>query len=578
MAFDIDIGFTSHPGRKEINEDFCSAKAPDVLQHPWGTICAIADGVSAGGHGRDAAQSMVMSLMGDYYETPENWEATVALERTIAKHNTWLMGINQSRAPESGLTTLTALVLRGHYYTVAHVGDSRAYLLRDGQAILLTTDHVNTLPDMKHQLRRAVGAEDTVKVDYVQGAAQVGDVFVLLTDGVHGMIQPSRLEVFAQEGDAQSMSEQMVTAAVDLGGQDNASAVVVRIMSGQTDSLLAENETAHMLPLPAKLNVGEQIDGMLVMDVLQTHGLHLLYQVRDPMSQRLFLLKTLHPKHEEDTAERELLAHEAWLAKRMQTSEAASYLAQVHEEPPSGMAEHLYVLYDWHNGETLQQMLDVHGKLSLEPALSAASHTLKALALLHAQGVIHRDIKPANLHWGSDGALRILDLGVALSGSEPESARLQHAGTPSYINPEQYGYSLQGDKPEKSADPQSDLFALGVTLYQLLTGKLPYGEVLPYQTVRYAKDPLPPSRSNPEVPAWLDHVVLKAIARNELQRFATAQDFLQALEGGANQPLDALSSASPPTRDPQALLKIALAGSVLLNLLFVLWFIFSSPK
>jgi serine/threonine protein phosphatase PrpC len=577
MAFDIDIGFTSHPGRKEINEDFCSAKAPDVLQQPWGTICAIADGVSAGGHGRDAAQSMVLSLMGDYYETPENWEATVALERTIAKHNTWLVGINESRAPESGLTTLTALVLRDSTYTVAHVGDSRAYLLRGGQATQLTTDHVNTLPDMKHQLRRAVGAEDIVKVDYVQGQAQSGDVFVLLTDGVHGIIQPRQIEVFAQEGDAQAISEHMVTAAVDLGGQDNASAVVVRIMGGQSDSLLEENEATHMLPLPGKLNVGEQIDGMLVMNVLQAHGLHLRYQVRDPMSQRLFVLKTLHPKHEEDAAERELLAHEAWLAKRMQASDAASYLAHVHEAPPSGIAEHLYVLYDWQNGETLQQMLDAHGKLGQEQAISAASHTLKALALLHAQGVVHRDIKPASLHWGSDGALRLLDLGVALSGSEPESARLQQAGTPSYINPEQYGFSVQGERPEKSADPQSDLFALGVTLYQLLTGKLPYGEVLPYQTVRYAKDPLAPSRSNPEVPAWLDHVVLKAIARNEQQRFATAQEFLQALEGGANQPLDALSSTSSPVRDPQALLKIALAVSVLLNLLFVAWFIFS-PK
>ncbi len=578
MAFDIDIGFTSHPGRKEINEDFCLAKAPDVLQQPWGTICAIADGVSAGGHGRDAAHSMVMSLMGDYFDTPQNWEATVALERVIAKHNTWLMGINQSRAPESGLTTLTALVLRGHQYTVAHVGDSRAYLLRDGQATQLTTDHVNELADMKHQLRRAIGAEVTVKVDYVQGTTQAGDIFILLTDGVHGMIQPGRLPVFAQDGDAQTISEQMVTAAVDLGGQDNASAVVIRVMASAVDSVTNENEMSHLLPLPHKLNTGEQIDGMLVMQLLEERGSHLLYQVRDPMSEALFQLKTLHPQYEEDASERELLVYEAWLAKRMQESPVANYLVAPHDTPPSGMAEYLYVLYDWHNGETLQQMLDTHGKLGIEQAVSAASHSVKAIGLLHDQGVIHRDIKPANLHWGSDGALRLLDLGLALAlnGSEPELGRLQHAGTPSYMNPEQYGFSMQGDRPEKSADPQSDLFALGITLYQLLTGKLPYGEVLPYQTVRYAKDPLPPSRFSPEIPAWLDHIVLKAVSRNEQHRYASAEEFLRALEAGDSQPLDALSTTSTPVRDRQGLLKIALTGSVLLNVLFVLWFIFSA--
>jgi serine/threonine protein phosphatase PrpC/serine/threonine protein kinase len=574
MAFDIDIGFTSHPGRKEINEDFCSAKAPDILQQPWGTLCAIADGVSAGGHGRDAAQSAVMSLMRDYYETPENWNITEALESTIANHNAWLMGINQGRAPESGLTTLTALVLRSQGYTVAHVGDSRAYLLRNGEILQLTTDHVNELPDMQHQLRRAVGAESNLQVDYMQGPLQAGDVFVLVTDGVHGMIQPARLAVFAQEGDAQTISEQMVNAAVDLGGQDNASAVVVRILGVQTtDSLLAENEVAHLLALPHKLSAGDQIDGMLVMDLVAAPGAHLRYQVRDPMSQKLFLLKTLRPKLQDDATERELLAHEAWLTKRMQTSAAGSYLVHLHDAPPCGIAEHFYVLYDWHNGETLQQMLDARGKLEVQQAVSAASHTLMALALLHEQGVIHRDIKPANLHWGSDGVLRVLDLGVALSGSEPESARLQHAGTPSYINPEQYGYSVQGDRPEKSADPQSDLFALGVTLYQLLTGKLPYGEVLPYQTGRYAKDPLPPSRSNPEVPAWLDHLVLQAISRNEHQRFASAEEFLLALQTGASQPLDALSVTSAPQRDRQALWKMALAASVLLNLFLLLWFV-----
>ena len=172
--------------------------------------------------------------------------------------------------------------------------------------------------------------------------------------------------------------------------------------------------------------------------------------------------------------------------------------------------------------------------------------------------------------------MRLLDLGVALSGREPEAARLLHAGTPSYMNPEQWGFHAQaGQGAEEPPDAQSDLFALGVTLYQLLTGgKLPYGEVLPYQGGRYFRDPTPPSRRNPEVPIWLDHVVLKAVARDKRLRFETAEEMLLALERGASRPLTAPPATPLIHRDPAALWKIALGLSLLLNALLVYWLLF----
>ncbi|MEO8248567.1 MAG: protein kinase, partial [Burkholderiales bacterium] len=103
-------------------------------------------------------------------------------------------------------------------------------------------------------------------------------------------------------------------------------------------------------------------------------------------------------------------------------------------QPP---ASSHYLLYDWHAGETLQQMLDRKVAFSVPQVVAMATQTARALGALHRHGVIHRDIKPANLHQGEDGVLRLIDLGVALSGREPESTRLLHAGMPSYINPEQ---------------------------------------------------------------------------------------------------------------------------------------------
>ena len=586
MSFDIDIGFTSDTGKKATNEDFAAAMLPERGQEGMGAIVAIADGVSTGGMGREAAQTTVTSLVRDYFGTPETWDTTVALDRIIGAQNAWLAGINRRRHPALGLCTLTALVLRGQSYALAHVGDTRAYLLRGGSLTQLSTDHVVDHPDFSHQLLRSVGLDDRLVVDYSQGDVQVGDVFVLLSDGVHGRLNDKKLKAHLQADaalDCQAVSAALVAAALAAGSDDNATALVVRVR-GLLDSTLAdENRHAQQLPIPPRLKVGEVIDGLTVTATVADSGINILYQVRNPATRQLYALKTLNPQRAHDTQERAMLAHEAWLAKRMMTGRAAEHLVQVHDPLPTRLGPSgFYLLYDWHGGETLQQMLDRKHRFSVPQATTAATHVARALGRLHRQSVIHRDIKPANLHQGEDGVLRILDLGVALSGREPESTRLLHAGTPSYMNPEQWGLHVKAsmgtsDKngPEELPDAQSDLFALGVTLYQLLShGRLPYGDVLPYQSGRYFRDPVAPSRHNPEVPIWLDHVALKAVARDKRLRFETAEELLLALERGASRPL----TAPPPTpliqRDPTALWKLLLACSVLFNLLLVYWVLF----
>ena len=583
MAFDIDIGYTSQAGRKAHNEDFCAAMLPAPGQEDMGSIVALADGVSAGGMGREAAQTTVTSLVRDYFGTPETWDTTVALDRIIAAQNAWLCGINRRRHPAMGLTTLTALVLRGHSYTVAHVGDTRCYLVRDGKATLLTQDHVVNHPDFKHQLLRSVGAEDHLVVDYVQGDLQVGDVFILLSDGVHGEVSERRLPEYAALPDAREASQKLVDQALAKGSDDNVSALVVRVRGLLEATLMDANRLAQSLPIPPRLKVGDTLDGFTVTALVADNGINVLYQIRDPATQTLYALKTLNPARAHDQEERAMLAHEAWLAQRMQTSRAADYLVAVHDALPNGRERSaFYVLYDWHSGETLQQLLTRQQRLSPSVAVAYAMQALKALGRLHRQGVVHRDIKPANLHLGEDGVLRVLDLGVALSGREPAAMRALHAGTPSYVNPEQWGFrakSAQGksesvESENQLPNAQSDLFALGVTLYQLVTGKLPYGDVLPYQVGRYYRDPTSPSRHNPEVPIWFNHVLLKAVALDQRQRFETAEEFLLALERGASRPLNAPSGTPMLQRDPAAVWKLGLVLSVLLNLLLVFWLVF----
>src|SRR3989344_2306074 len=531
MTFELDFGHTSQAGRKEVNEDFAALVLGQGRDRERGAIAAIADGVSTGGNGREAAQTSVNTLVNDYFATPDTWDTTVALDRILSAHNGWLASMNRRRQPAVGLTTLTALVLCGQSYTLAHVGDTRAYLVREGRLHQLTTDHVMAQHDLRHQLTRAMGLDDHVVVDYSQGELRSGDLFVLLSDGVHGSMPERELrQLLRQENPAQALTDELVQVALRRGSSDNVTALVVRVQGALEATLQDESRRAQDLPVLSLLKVGDTVDGLTVTAIVADNGIHRLYQVRDGATQRLYALKTLLPARAPDAEER----------------------------------------------ATLAQRLRHRQHLAVGQAVTVTVQAARVLGWLHRQGVVHRDIKPDNLHLGDDGVLRVLDLGVALSGREPEATRRLHAGTPSYMNPEQWpGYEKGGDPSGQLPDAGSDLFALGVTLYQLLShGRLPYGEVVQYQLGRYHRDPVPPSRHNPGVPIWLDQIALKAVARNRAQRFETAEELLLARERGASRPLSATGPQPLMQRDATALWKIALAVSVLVNVLLIYWLLF----
>jgi serine/threonine protein phosphatase PrpC len=569
MSFEVDIGYTSRRGPREGNEDFAGVLRADRHERERGLIAAIADGVAAGGEGRDAAQTTVMGLLADFFAAPETWETTVVLDRLIQAQNAWLASHNRrrrhaGRAGEAALTTLTALVLQGQSYTLAHVGDTRAWLLADGDLQTLTQDHAFEHPDLRSRLTRAVGLEDALRIDFVQGEVRVGEVFVLTSDGVHGVLSRARLAdligTHAAAG-AQAASEAIVEAALGAGSRDNATALVLRVLGLDAGRLEDELSRGRRLPVPRKLAVGQRLDGYTVTALVADSGVHRLYQARDA-ARGLVAIKTLHESRASDPQERAMLAHEAWLGLRITERDAQGF---VRVRPADG-ASALYTVFDWHGGQTLEQALARGRRFAVTEVVSAALAVVGALARLHRQGVIHRDIKPANLHLGNDGQWRVLDLGVALSGREPAAQRELHAGTPSYMNPEQWS--------GRGADAGSDLYAFGVVLYRWLGGRLPYGEIEPYQVARYRRDPQPLSRLRPEVPIWLDYLVLKAVSRDPAERFTTAEELLLALQRGASRALAAPRGTPLILRDAAALWKIGLAVSLLFNALLVVWLLF----
>ena len=574
MSFEVDVGHFSQRGPREKLEDFAIVVEPLPQDDAWGVMAVIADGVSSGGLGLEAAQSTALGLVSDYYATPATWDTTVALDRVIAAQNAWLTDHNRRRQGTqaasgqgtAAMTTLTALVLRGHGFTLAHVGDTRAYLIRGDECTQLTQDH--TLGQMEFQkgLTRAMGLDDVVRVDYTEGDLQIGDTLLLTTDGVHGVLKDRQLQFLAGQGTAQEACEALVSKALNSGGRDNASALVLRVKGLATALLDDAERRGRALPVPGRLKEGDLIDGLRVQASVFSNGVHRLYRVLDERDGRVMALKTLHEARASDAEERAMLAHEAWLGARVTERDAVGWVKVFEPTNPTAF----YTLFEWHTGMTLAELLYAERRFSVREVIDGAMAVARSLGRLHQHGVIHRDIKPDNVHLGEDGFWRVLDLGVALSGKEPQALRDLHAGTPSYMNPEQWGE----DPASSRASPQSDLFALGVTLYQWLTGRLPYGEVEPYQSGRYRRDPVAPSRLRPDVPIWLDHIVLKAVARDQKQRFETAEELLLALERGASRPLSAPQATPLMTRDPAALLKLALGVSLLFNLGLIYWLVF----
>ncbi|HRC59478.1 MAG TPA: serine/threonine-protein kinase, partial [Candidatus Propionivibrio aalborgensis] len=287
--------------------------------------------------------------------------------------------------------------------------------------------------------------------------------------------------------------------------------------------------------------------------VLHDSRATLLYRVTDQDSGQVRVMKTLRPERADDADEIRALIMEEWRARRV----LSPFFAQI---VPAEGRSCLYYLQTWHEGATLQRMLDTDLHFTVADCVRHGVRLLKGLSSLHRLDIVHRDIKPANIHIGRDGNLRILDLGVAVSLSEDE-ANAGNPGTPSFMAPELFS--------GEEAVAAHDLYAAGVTLYHLLTRKYPYGEVEPFQHPKFG-EPVVPTRFRPDIPGWLENVLLKSVSKDSRQRFETAEEFLLALERGANRPVSRPRVTPLAMRNPVLTWRIIAGVSLALNLVLLM--------
>lgn len=547
----LHAGLATQQGRRERNEDYAAYSAPEAGETAIrGVVAALADGVGGFRGGRTAAELCVRLFFDAYYSLPETLGVETLAASILSSSNAWIHAMGRRDPALAGMScTFSALILRGRQGHVVHVGDSRVYRLRGERLERLTEDHTLKGPDVSHILYRAVGIENNLRADYAVHLLEPHDRFLLCSDGVYAALKESDLQqLLAQRTSPAASAEALVERALAQGSMDNATAVVVDVLAVPPADRSLLSGHIGLLPIAPLPAIGQSVDGFQLHSLLSDGRYSRLFLAEDRQSGQTVVLKFPHPRVASEREYRDAFLREAWIGARVHSP----WVAEVQEQP-AGRQTRLYSVLAYYQGQTLERRLA--RRIGLEAGVELALRLCKAVHALHRQRIIHRDIKPDNILLSDDGGLKLLDLGVARLPAWDEDGNSPIPGTPSYMAPELW----QGERGSEA----SDVFALGITLYRLFSGgAYPYGEIEPFTSPRFGR-PRPLSSQRPDLPAWLDAALARAIAANPKERYADAMELALDLENG-------LATGAPqPLRKPSLYEKNPLRFWQMLSLLLL---------
>jgi beta-lactam-binding protein with PASTA domain/predicted Ser/Thr protein kinase len=250
----------------------------------------------------------------------------------------------------------------------------------------------------------------------------------------------------------------------------------------------------------------------VVLRKLGSGGMADVYLAEDQELGRRVALKMLNDRHASDDQFVERFRREAQSAAGLNHPNIVSIFDRGHAEGT------YYIAMEYLDGRTLKELLIRNGPTPVPIAIDYARQIIGALAFAHRNGIVHRDIKPHNIVVGSDGRLKVTDFGIARSGASQMTEAGSIVGTAQYLSPEQ----ARG----APVDPRSDLYSLGIVLYEMLTGKVPFTGDTPVEIAmkHLSAVPDPPSEVREGIPHDLDAVVMRALAKDPDQRYASAEE------------------------------------------------------
>jgi serine/threonine protein phosphatase PrpC len=524
----ISIGQHSDRGRKDTNQDFHGTLTPtEPLLSLKGIAVVIADGISSSAVSGEASESAVKSFLTDYYCTSESWSVKTSAQRVIAATNSWLQSQTQRGRyhydkDRGYVCTLSAMVIRARAAHLFHVGDSRIYRVSDRALEQLTTDHRVVISSEQSYLARALGVNPQIEIDYQALQIDDGDVFILATDGVYDFVGARFITsaIADHADDLDAAAKLIVDEAYAQNSPDNLTVQIVRIDAvpdGEASDILMPQ-----LPLPPLLEARAVFDGYRIVRELHGSSRSHIYLAIDLESGEQVVIKIPSIDLREDPVYLKRFMIEEWVARRIDSPHVLKPCRQ------SRKRNYLYIVAEFIEGQTLKQWMLDNPKPDLETVRGITEQIARGLQAFHRMEMIHQDIRPDNIMIDKTGTVKIIDFGsTRVNGVAEADSPGKHSdilGTPQYTAPELF--------LGKRAASGSDLYALGILTYQMLSGTLPYGaEVAKATTAAQHRKLRYRSLLNDasDIPEWIDGVLRKAVHADPAKRYDELSEYIYDL-------------------------------------------------